>query len=142
MFNAYLTSNFFLQKNVFYFFPPLLPNGIQISYSLSLSSLDTLIPPQCPYMSQFLSKSPNAKFNATSAGGMQLTAVDVCSPIARLLLNYYYFYLRFGRPLLLFSGMSMSTSSILLTTCSSFILLTWPYTTSVKFLYFLDANTL
>ena len=38
-------------------------------------------------MSPFLSKSPNAKFNATSAGGMQLTAVDVCSPIARLLLN-------------------------------------------------------
>ena len=40
-------------------------------------------------MSPFLSKSPNAKFNATSAGGMQLTAVDVCSPIARLLLNFY-----------------------------------------------------
>ena len=38
-------------------------------------------------MSPFLSKSPSAKFNATSAGGMQLTAVDVCSPIARLLLN-------------------------------------------------------
>ena len=89
MFNAYLTSNFFLQKNVFYFFSPLLHNGIQISYSLSFSSLDTPIPPQCPYMSPFLSKSPTAKFNATSAGGMQLTAVDVCSPIARLLLNYY-----------------------------------------------------
>ena len=42
-------------------------------------------------MSPFLSKSPNAKFNATSAGGMQLTAVDVCSPIARLLLNFYFF---------------------------------------------------
>ena len=88
MFNAYLTSNFFLQKNVFYFFSPLLHNGIQISYSLSFSSLDTPIPPQCPYMSPFLSKSPTAKFNDTSAGGMQLTAVDVCSPIARLLLNY------------------------------------------------------
>ena len=35
----------------------------------------------------FLSKSPTAKFNATSAGGMLLAAVDVCSPIARLLLN-------------------------------------------------------
>ena len=45
----------------------------------------------CPYMSPFLSKSPTAKFNATSAGGMQLTAVDVCSPIARLLLNFYSF---------------------------------------------------
>ena len=36
------------------------------------------------------------------------------------------FHLRFGLPLLLlFHG--MSTSSILLTMCSSFILLTWPY---------------
>ena len=35
------------------------------------------------------------------------------------------FHLRFGRPLLILSG--MFTSSILLTTCSSFILLTWPY---------------
>ena len=90
MFNAYLTSNFILQKTFSIFFPPLLHNGIQISYSLSFSSLDTLIPPQCPYMSPFLSKSPNTKFNATSAGGMQLTAVDVCSPIARLLLNLIF----------------------------------------------------
>ena len=36
--------------------------------------------PQCPYMSPFLSKSPNAKFNATSAGGVQLAALCVCSP--------------------------------------------------------------
>ena len=43
-------------------------------------------------ISPFLSKSPTAKFNATSAGGMQLAAVDVCSPIARLLLNLYYYY--------------------------------------------------
>ena len=50
-------------------------------------------------MSPFLSKSPNAKFNATSAGGMQLTAVDVCSPIARLLLNYYYYNLILMKPL-------------------------------------------
>ena len=91
MFNAYLTSKKILQKNVFYFFSPLLHNGIQISYSPQFSSLDTPIPPQCPYMYPFLSKSPTAKFNATSAGGMQLTAVDVCSPIARLLLNYYYY---------------------------------------------------
>ena len=35
------------------------------------------------------------------------------------------FYLWFCRPLLLFPG--MSTSNILLTMCSSFILLTWPY---------------
>ena len=48
MFNTYLTSNFFLQKNVFYFFSLLLHNGIQISYSLSFSSLDTLIPPPMP----------------------------------------------------------------------------------------------
>ena len=48
MFNAYLTSKKILQKNVFYFFPPLLHNGIQISYSLSFSSLDTLIPPPMP----------------------------------------------------------------------------------------------
>ena len=95
MFNAYLTSTFFLQKTVFYFFSPLLHNGIQISYSLSFSSLDTPIPPQCPYMSPFLSKSPTAKCNATSAGGMQLTAVDVCSPIARLLLNYIIIFINF-----------------------------------------------
>ena len=35
------------------------------------------------------------------------------------------FHLWFGHPLLLFPG--MSTTSILLTMCSSFILLTWPY---------------
>ena len=125
MFNAYLTSNFFLQKKFYIFSSPLLHNGFQISYSLSFSPLDTLTPPQCPYMSPFLSKSPNAKFNATSAGGVCnwprsvyvpqiarllnlsvslevsncqiqrhfgwwycMAAVDVCSPIARLLLNY------------------------------------------------------
>ena len=80
MFNAYLTSNFFLPKTFYIFSSPLLHNGIQISYSLSFSSLDTLAPPQCPYMSPFFSKSPNAKSNATSAGGMQLAALCVCSP--------------------------------------------------------------
>ena len=101
----------FFFKKTFSFFSPLLHNGIQISYSLSFSSLDTPIPPQCPYMSPFLSKSPTAKFNAISAGGMQLTAVDVCSPIARLLLNYYYYYDIIAR--LTFDKMYLSSSSIL-----------------------------
>ena len=49
------------------------------------------------------------------------------------------FHLRFGHPLLLFPG--MSTSSILLTMCSSFILLTWPYHFSSYSVIFLDACT-
>ena len=36
-------------------------------------------PPTLP-ISPFLSKSPSAKFNATSAGSMQLAALCVCSP--------------------------------------------------------------
>ena len=48
-------------------------------------------------------------------------------------------HLRFGRPLLLFPG--MSTSSILLTMCPSFILLTWPYHFSGFSVTFLDACT-
>ena len=82
MFNAYLTSKNFLPKNVLYFFFTVVTHAmpIQISYSLSFSSLDTLTPPQFPYMSPFLSKSPNAKFNATSAAGMQLAALCLCSP--------------------------------------------------------------
>ena len=44
---------------------------------------------------------------------------------------------RFGRPLLLFPG--MSTSNILLTMCSSFILLTWPYHFTRFSVIFLDA---
>ena len=78
MFN--LLRIFFFKKTFCIFSSPLLYNGIQISYSLSFSSLDTLTPPQCPYMSPFLSKSQNAKFNATSAGCMQLAALCVCSP--------------------------------------------------------------
>ena len=46
-------------------------------------------------------------------------------------------HLRFGRPLLRFPG--ISTSSILLTMCSSFILLTWPYHFSRFSVIFLEA---
>ena len=46
------------------------------------------------------------------------------------------FHLRFGRPLLLFPG--VSTSSILLTVCSSFILLKWPYHVSRFSVIFLE----
>ena len=49
------------------------------------------------------------------------------------------FHLRFGRPLLLFPG--MSTSSIHLTMCSSFILLTWPYHFNRFSVILLDACT-
>ena len=47
------------------------------------------------------------------------------------------FHLRFGRPLLLFPG--MSTSSILLAMCSSFVLITWSYHLSCFSVIFLDA---
>ena len=124
MFNAYLTSNFFLQKKVIYFFftvvtqwysnklPALVlltrhphpsPMPIYVSVPLEVSKCQIQRNFGWEYaigralrmfpklhvcsISPFLSKSPNAKFNATSAGGMQLAAVDVCSPIARLLLN-------------------------------------------------------
>ena len=46
---------------------------------------------------------------------------------------------RFGRPLLLFPG--MSTSNILLTMCSTFILLTWPYHFSRFSVIFLHSCT-
>ena len=46
------------------------------------------------------------------------------SPASVVSLLHTSFHLTFGRPLLLFIG--MSTSSICLTMCSSFILLTWP----------------
>ena len=46
-------------------------------------------------------------------------------PAAVISLLHASFRLRFGRPLLLFPG--MSTSSILLSMCSSLILITWPY---------------
>ena len=49
------------------------------------------------------------------------------------------FHLMFGRPLLLFHV--MSTCSILLTMCSSFILLTWPYHFSRFSVIFLDDCT-
>ena len=60
-------------------------------------------------------------------------------PIAVMSLLHASFHLRFGRPLLLFPG--ISTSSILLTMCSSFILLTWPYHFSRFSLIFLEACT-
>ena len=46
-------------------------------------------------------------------------------PTSVMSLVHASFHRRFGRHLLLFPG--MSTSNILLTMCSSFILLTWPY---------------
>ena len=60
-------------------------------------------------------------------------------PTSVMSILHAYFHLRFGRPLLLFPG--MSTSSILLTMCSSFILLTWPYHFSRISIIFLDACT-
>ena len=49
------------------------------------------------------------------------------------------FHRRFGRPLLLCPG--MFTANIILTMCSSFILLTWPYHFSRFSVIFLDACT-
>ena len=54
-------------------------------------------------------------------------------------LSYTHIFPSFGRPLLLFPG--MFTSSILLTICSSFILLTWPYHFSRCYIIFFDACT-
>ena len=61
------------------------------------------------------------------------------SPTSVMSLLHASFHLRFGRPLLLFPG--ISTSNILLTMCSSFILLTWPYHFSRFSVIFLDACT-
>ena len=67
----------------------------------------------------------------------------LCCPLSTLPVSYIYihasFHLRFGRPLLLFPG--MSTSSILLTMCSYLILLTWPYNFSRCSVIFFDAWT-
>ena len=52
-------------------------------------------------------------------------ALSSFNPACVISLLHASFHLRFGHPLLLFPG--MSTSSILLTVCSSFILLTWSY---------------
>ena len=60
-------------------------------------------------------------------------------PTSVMSLLHASFHLRYGRPLLLFPG--MSTSNILLTMCSSFILLTWPYHFSRFSVIFLDACT-
>ena len=60
-------------------------------------------------------------------------------PTSVMSLLHASFHRRFGRPLLLFTG--MSTSNILLTMCSSFILLTWPYHFSRFSVIFLDACT-
>ena len=60
-------------------------------------------------------------------------------PISVMSLLQASFHLRFGRPLILFHG--MSTSSILLTVCAPFILLTWPYHFSRFSIIFLDACT-
>ena len=61
------------------------------------------------------------------------------SPTSVMSLLHASFHLRFGRSLLLFPG--ISTSNILLTMCSSFILLTWPYHFSRFSVIFLDACT-
>ena len=61
------------------------------------------------------------------------------NPASVIALLHASFLLRFGRPLLLFSG--LSTSSVLLTMCSSFILLRWPYHFSPFSIFFLDACT-
>ena len=60
-------------------------------------------------------------------------------PTSVMSLLHASFHLRFDRPLLLFPG--MSTYSILLTICSSFILLTWPYHFGRFSVIFLDAYT-
>ena len=61
------------------------------------------------------------------------------SPTSVISLLHASVHVRFGCPLLLFPG--MSTSSILLTICSSFILLTWPYHFSRFSVIFFDACT-
>ena len=66
-------------------------------------------------------------------------ALSTFSPASVISLLHASFHLRFGRPLRLFPG--MSTYSILLTMCSSFILLTWPYHFSRFSVIFLDACT-
>ena len=60
-------------------------------------------------------------------------------PTSVMCLLHASLHRRFGRPLLLFPG--MSTSNILLTMCSSFILLTWPYHACRFSVIFLDACT-
>ena len=60
-------------------------------------------------------------------------------PTSVMSLLHASFHHRFGRPLLLFPG--ISTSSILLTMCSSFILFTWPYHFSRFSVIFLEAYT-
>ena len=60
-------------------------------------------------------------------------------PTSVMSLIHASFHLRFGLPLLILPG--MSTSNILLTMCSSFILLTWPYHFSGFSVIFLDACT-
>ena len=60
-------------------------------------------------------------------------------PTSVMSLLHASFHRRFGRPLHIFPG--MSTSNILLTMCSSFILLTWPYHFSRFSVIFLDACT-
>ena len=66
-------------------------------------------------------------------------ALSSFNPACVISLLHASFHRRFGRPLLLFPG--MSTSSILLTMCSSFILITWPYHLSRFSVIFLNACT-
>ena len=68
-------------------------------------------------------------------------ALSSFNPASVISLLHASFHLRFARPLLLLF-LGISTSSILLTTCSSFILLTWPYHFSCFSIIFLDACTI
>ena len=85
---------------------------------------------------------------SSGVAGIADDLIPPCCPVCRVVLFQPHFchvslaasfHLRFGRPLLLFPG--ISTSNILLTMCSSFILLTWPYHFSRFSVIFLDACT-
>ena len=59
---------------------PCLISNIVLKMNRLILFLHTPPPPSPMPISPFLSKSPTAKFNATSAGGMQLAALCVCPP--------------------------------------------------------------
>ena len=63
----------------------------------------------------------------------------LCYPVSVPPLSYLYYTHLFGLYLRLVTG--MSTSNILLNTCSSFILIAWPYHFSRFSVIFLDVST-
>ena len=69
----------FFKLNVLYFFFTVVTQWYS-NKLLALVFLTRHTHPSPMPMSPFLLKSPNAKFNATSAGGMKLAALCVCSP--------------------------------------------------------------